>query len=224
VKGGDLRNPAIAAFATVVGVGIGLALPAAGIVLAPAVGIALIVVPGVALLATLTRGNAEGADRETVAAESLWLEFGRELRRARRNGHPLTLVRIPIAGEGEPSGDGAVALAERSRLIGRHLRLIDRAWADGDSIYLLMPESSRAAANIALDRVRAIEPGLLPLEFGLASFPGDGLTSGAILAAVQDTGTGQETPTPIRPVLLDTTEPQPHELDGERVVSDAGRQ
>jgi hypothetical protein len=69
---------------------------------------------------------------------------------------------------------------------------------DGDSIYLMLPESSRSAATVVVDRLAA-EPATAAVATArMATFPEDGLTSGALLAAVHGTAVGQ-VPIPLRP-------------------------
>lgn len=62
------------------------------------------------------------------------------------------------------------------------LRDIDQTWFALDATYLLLPESGGDAARSLVARLRREAPGLLPSSgVGVAAFPADGLTSGAIL-------------------------------------------
>jgi hypothetical protein len=122
-----------------------------------------------------------------------WMEFRRELRRARRHARPLTIVRIPRPAH-DP--DHHASAAADIRALGLKLRLTDRWWADDESIYLMLPESDRAAALPVLDRM-ADAHAAARTNARMAMFPDDGLTSGALIAAVHGP-TVERTPTPIR--------------------------
>jgi hypothetical protein len=103
-----------------------------------------------------------------------WDHLRRELDRARRYGREFALLRL--------SGDD---VEREAALLGR-LRTSDYVWAHGKATYVLLPEADRTAAEGLVARLEREAPGLLP-ERGvqLAAFPGDGLTSGALLAAVR---------------------------------------
>ena len=91
----------------------------------------------------------------------------------------------PRSGCPRTRADGRTDLATRSRRLGLHLRLVDRTWVDDGSIYVLLPESPRAAADVLITRIRADVAGAsCRSDVRLATFPEDGLTSGAIIAAV----------------------------------------
>jgi len=144
-----------------------------------------------------------------------WMEFRRELRRARRHDRPLTIVRLP-----RPIGSGASGdPAEDVRALGLKLRLTDRWWADEESIFVMLPESGRTAATPVLDRLEAVRQGSSALA-RVAAFPEDGLTSGAIIATVLGTAVGQ-VPTPIRPSVA--AEPVAYSADEELAVSESRR-
>lgn len=168
--------------------------------------------------------SAPAASSATAVAmdEAGWTEFRRELRRARRGSRPLTLVRI--AGDESPAGgsDGTDNLVARGRLLGIHLRLVDRLWVDDGSIYLLLPESPRSAADVLIARIRAVSPGQLPLHIHIATFPEDGLTGGAIIAAVNGASIGA-IPTPIRPTLTDGGEVAAFALEQDSPFGEAAR-
>jgi hypothetical protein len=138
--------------------------------------------------------------REAAAAEADWLEastaeqwteFHRELSRSRRYERRFVLIRVSFT---EPGGNGSApasrsnarASAERLRRVGAFLRSVDRAWAAEDGIYVLLPETSREMGSAFLARMRQVAPEVLPVRsVTLAAFPEDGLTSGALLAAVR---------------------------------------
>lgn len=193
------RVLALVAIATVFGAGVGLQLTGAGLAVAPGLGLWMSVVAGGAL-AVLLLGRAWEPRRDIRRGdETAWTEFRRELRRARRHQRALTLVRIP-----HPGSDAAASrdLRDLTDRIGAGLRLIDRAWVDNGSIYVMLPESSRADASVAVERLTSLDPSLSPDEVRIASFPDDGLTSGALIAAVHDMAIDR-IPIPIRPVADD---------------------
>jgi hypothetical protein len=144
--------------------------------------------------------SGEPPAAEQPAVEAAWMEFRRELRRARRHERPLTLIRIPTA----PPDDASAApdLSAMSRQIDARLRLIDRAWVDEGSIYVMLPESGRGAAATVVERLDIVAPSWSLADIRVASFPDDGLTSGAIIAAVHDAAVDQ-VPIPIRPIIED---------------------
>lgn len=109
-------------------------------------------------------------------------QFHRELLRARRLGTTLTVARFPGLGLG---AGGQRSLQRRVADLRRHLRRIDLVWVRGNDIYLLLPETDAEAASGALDRLRERVPAAFaPAEPTVVLFPRDGMTSGAILAAV----------------------------------------
>lgn len=196
------RRPpfAIAAAATVLGIGLGIAL--AGI--APGFGViagALVAIVGGSLVTAAVLATTWPASAEASADDAAWTEFRRELRRARRSARPLTLLRIPTPERTSSDSPDAGTIV---RDIGEELRLIDRTWVDGDSIYVMLPESSRAAAGEVIDRLRSVAATSAIGAAQMATFPEDGLTSGALLAAVHGSAVG-EVPIPLRPSIDEST-------------------
>jgi len=142
---------------------------------------ALVAVPVVLLSIFLYRarlvdhGSAHHATPAT--SEDAWATVHRELARARRHERPLALVRLP--------GDGRQESAlTRAEAIVPYLRRIDRVWAEHGDVNLLLPEADRAAAQRLVERLRERQPDAQASEASIASFPADGLTSGAILATL----------------------------------------
>lgn len=131
-----------------------------------------------------------------------WAEFHRELARARRFDGQFAIVCISVDGSRDPE-----ALAGVRDEIAASSRRIDRLWIDEDHILLLLPQATKAAVEVVLNRIRAQVPVALAVEPGLAMFPEHGITSGALISAVY--GNGQEdVPTPIGAVRPDFR-PQP---------------
>ena len=120
-----------------------------------------------------------------------WVEFHRELARARRFDRPFAIVRFSVG----RAPDQALLMGLRNE-IAVISRRIDRAWIDEDHILLLLPEATEAAAKAALSRIHVRVAAAVAFQPGLALFPEHGITSGALIAAVY--GNGQEdVPTPI---------------------------
>ena len=132
----------------------------------------------------------------------------------------MTVLRI--AGDELPTDgpDGPGVLSTRSRRLGLHLRLVDRTWVDDGSIYVLLPESPRAAANALIGRIRAEAPGQLPERVRIATFPDNGLTSGALIAALHD-GVVDAVPIPIRPMSVEGGETTAFVPDEELPIGEA---
>ncbi|MEA2537104.1 MAG: hypothetical protein QOF11_1338 [Chloroflexota bacterium] len=143
-----------------------------------------IAVVGLIVLLVAFMSRARLADRRVgrTAAPALtttgWEDVHRELARARRHERPLAIVRLPGA-----SGTDAAA---RSAAIAPYLRRIDRTWSEHGDVNVLLPEADRAAAEILVERLRKRQPEAVG-GANIATFPADGLTSGALLAALYGT-------------------------------------
>lgn len=191
----------VALIAALAGAGIGIEIARAGIDLAPDLAWWLGVIGVIALvlvLLTAPTGSTESIP-DTPAREG-WAEFRRELRRSRRSVRPMTIVRLP--GPADPAVAEVADLHGRARRLHTHLRLVDRTWVDEGSIYVLLPESTRVAADTLLDRLRRLTPDLVEDDVRIATFPDDGLTSGALISAVHGASLSAA-PTPIRAALAE---------------------
>jgi hypothetical protein len=135
------------------------------------VGAALLALGVVAVAATaiLRRGpvSAQG-----VSTEEGWRAFEREIARARRYDHPLTLVRVGVPDE---AGRWYDRLAP-------HLREVDVAWRDPSAIWLAVPGADETAAAPIVARLMREAPELAQVAtVRNASFPADALTAGALV-------------------------------------------
>jgi hypothetical protein len=110
----------------------------------------------------------------------------------------MTILRLP--GPADPEAAVAADLEGRSRRLHEHLRLVDRTWVDDGSVYVLLPESPRAAADSLISRLHIAAPDLVADDLRLATFPDDGLTSGALISALHGASLS-EVPTPIRAAI-----------------------
>ena len=200
----------VALIAALAGAGIGLEFARAGLALQPSLAWWLGVMGVIALvLVLITAPDEPEAAPTTTPARAGWAEFRRELRRSRRSVKSMTLLRL--RGPADPEAAAAADLPGLSRRLHEHLRLVDRTWVDDGSVYVLLPESTRASADALLARLRTIAPELLVEDLRLATFPDDGLTSGALISAVHGAALSEE-PTPIRAAVADE-DGEPIELE-----------
>jgi hypothetical protein len=129
--------------------------------------------------------RARLADHRAAAAipvassQTGWEDVHRELARARRHERPMAIVRL--------SGDPARAAGDRAASIVPYLRRIDRVWAEHGDVNLLLPDTDRTAAERLVSRLQTREPAAVGASPSIATFPVDGLTSGALLAALYGT-------------------------------------
>jgi hypothetical protein len=208
----------VALIAALAGVGIGLEIARVGIDVAPSLAFWMGIFGVLALMLVLLTAPAKPASPIAIPARAGWAEFRGELRRSRRNTRPMTLLRTlsPLSAD---------AVAEdpevRSRRLHEHLRLVDRTWVDDGAVYLLLPETSRAAADALVGRLQTIAPELLPGDVRMATFPDDGLTSGALISAVHG-ATLSQVPTPIRAAIAED-EPAAEEVAVEEPTPSAER-
>ena len=128
--------------------------------------------------------------RRQVIRLSSWEDLQRELDRSRRYGHSFSVVRLASRTRLKPRSNGAgrerrAELERRALMVGVLLRKLDRVWADGEDIYVLLPEGGRAMAESMLDRIREPLTVLVPDSVAaIATFPQDGLSIGGLLAAL----------------------------------------
>ena len=146
-----------------------------GATVASAVGLGAIA--GVVAIAGLDR-RADGRTAVDADGPGLVHHLVLELERGRRHEHPFGLVRIPA---GEP---GSPACREAAAAVREHLRTIDIAVAEGDSLYLVLPGADRAAAEGCVDRIAAATDLFDERDVRTASFPDDGITPGALLSVL----------------------------------------
>lgn len=135
-------------------------------------------------------GRAETRPRSTAGRRrairrSAFEELQNELTRSRRYEHPFFVVRIPCWSTGQERWKRGQELAfDLSSLV----RSVDRVWADGSDVYLLLPECGRERGMGMLARISDPLAELLSeaerAGISLAAFPDDGLTSGALLDAL----------------------------------------
>ncbi len=208
-----MRPAGLLALPVVLGL-VARAVGGAGMGIAVAIGSLVAVVVSLVVL-TPGRGRDIAAGGAVSDAASGWAEFHRELARARRFERPFSIVRL--AGGPDVAGD---ALTTARDGVAATARRTDRAWIDGDDVLVLLPETAPATVARFVERLVAeAAAGLTP---SVASFPDDGITSGALISVVY----GGEAPVPV-PIGTVRPDPRPvqtgsEELPVPEVVSHGG--
>ena len=110
-----------------------------------------------------------------------WTDHAPEPERSRGFGRKFSLIRIP-----RPGGATESILRAHVERIGRSLRSIDHAWMSDSGLYVLLPETDRMAANTLGRRLLRAVPELLTGNLANVSFPERGITSGALLSALDE--------------------------------------
>ncbi|MEX2225636.1 MAG: hypothetical protein WEB52_04205 [Dehalococcoidia bacterium] len=113
-------------------------------------------------------------DRETglLAEWYFRLRFEEEIARAKRYGHALAGLTIKVSA---PTADAI----ETARLAARaYLRQVDFAGDLGGVIGICLPDTSREASQVVVDRLQELVPGI---EVTTREYPGDGETLSALL-------------------------------------------
>lgn len=132
---------------------------------------------GVVTLAAIALGAGLSALSVPSAREVDWnRRFEEELERARRLGHPLTLVRVPLA-----NPEASSFLVHPSGMTGL-ARRIDLSWMEGGDLYLTLYDTRGEGAAVVLDRLR--QRGIECSEARIAVFPDGALTAGAMLQQI----------------------------------------
>jgi hypothetical protein len=150
-----------------------------------------------------------------------WQQLSRELDRSRRFDRTFSLIRVGL--EGAEGGDEG--LRTRIESLARSMRSIDSTWKSGTGLYLLLPETDRQAAATLGMRIRRVSPTLLPDSVSIVSFPDDGITSGALLEALDAAPERRSQPWAALVPSLPATEPLAIQAvdAGSDVTDDRGR-
>ena len=114
-----------------------------------------------------------------IASQTGWEDVHRELARARRYQRSMAILRLP-GGAGTDASERAIAIVP-------YLRRIDRIWSEHGDVNVLLPDTDRAAAERLVGRLQARQPAAVGPSPAIATFPVDGLTSGALLAVLYGT-------------------------------------
>jgi hypothetical protein len=120
----------------------------------------------------------------------------RELDRSRRHRRSFALLRLSLASGAATTGPAAPddVDGQMLSLVGASLRLTDRAWRAGNDVVVLLPEAGRETAADLAARLERLAPGRFVPPAGIAVFPEDGLTSGALVDALDRDATGESMP------------------------------
>ncbi len=153
----------------------------------------------VALLTAFHGGRSrKAAEAQRPSFSESWDAFRRELDRSRRFGRKFVLMRIPAREMLQATGGNASAARGPLGAIPVAFRAIDQSWTMDGSVYAVLPESDRTAAMALIARLRASMPDAAALdEIQIAEFPGDGLTTGALVASLRAAPAPGEVP-PVR--------------------------
>ena len=126
--------------------------------------------------------------------------FRAELDRARRHRRTFALARLALAHDAGvvagASGASGIDLATLE-LVGSSLRITDHAWLEDGDVIVLLPESDRETAEALAERLHAAAPDRFTGRPSFAVFPDDGLTSGALLDALERGVRGDARPAPL---------------------------
>jgi hypothetical protein len=158
--------------------------------------VGLIVVTG---LCSIAAWITTRPDRDALTAIGLDA-FRAELDRARRHRRTFAMARLELAkpADGGAAPDGpTITDTATIQLIGASLRITDHAWLDDGDVVILLPESDRATAESFAERVRVNAAGRFTERLGIAAFPDDGLTSNALLDALERGMDGAPMPSPM---------------------------
>jgi hypothetical protein len=193
--------PAIAAI--VVGLATIVVIRATGLVSGWSADLVLAVIAG-AIAATAVADRA--AFRRGIAVPTWYDELHREFDRARRHGRPFALIRaeLPTSSRRRLVGVMDGLARQLPEMVGTGLRITDRVWVEDDALVVLAPEADQAAAQALAARLQdAMHEGVgsrSDLRWSIAVFPDDGLTTGALLAALDHGARGRSLPSPISPL------------------------
>lgn len=112
----------------------------------------------------------------------------REMDRARRHERPLAIARLHLGRDPRmPRSSSGRRLGSLDSVdVRRLLRSTDRIWRQGRSLYLLLPETTAAAARHLIARAAEALPGITH-DARVVAFPEDGVTMGALFEALGGT-------------------------------------
>ena len=183
--------------AILVGVAIGFYTGMSGAVTVTAEMLGVIGLTLIGLVTAFYGGRISGrSERLQVAPHRSWDAFRRELDRARRFERPFVLLRIPGV---EVPPDGLTASFAGLGALPLMVRSIDQVLPIDGSMYVVLPEATRASAEQMIARLRVAIPGDPALDrVEAVEFPGDGLTTGALVANLRPISELREDRPPVR--------------------------
>lgn len=187
----------------VAGLAVAIALCSAATGLAVANGAVIVALAAAAVTAALLAALVAGTADPRIRTRDLLRVSGaealrRELDRARRHRRTFAIIRLPIVDQLRLLDDATDGIADATlRALGTMLRVTDWAWVHDGAVLVLLPEADRATAVAFLDRARVAAPERFAGPAGIALFPDDGVTSGALLDAAENDLLGRDLPTPM---------------------------
>jgi GGDEF domain-containing protein len=121
-------------------------------------------------------------NRQSTAAQ-----LHAEIARAARRGDSLAVAVVrPAIGRAADGGGGGLELPRAASLLRSNLRAADWVGLVGTDLLLLLPDTNRGQADLAVTRLRArasnAEPPVPALQIGVAVYPDDGTTAAALIA------------------------------------------
>lgn len=112
-------------------------------------------------------------------------DIRREVDRARRHEHAVSLAKITVPSHSAPDVTARLTEAIHPTGAGRAgPRSADRFWRTGGSVYLLLPETTAEGARTVVRRAIHADPTLATSDWQVASFPEDAITVGALFEAL----------------------------------------
>ncbi len=150
--------------------------------------------PSVAPIEPVQDGFVRAEPWNPAAQPDPWDTLRREIDRSRRYRHPVTLIRAQPSAAASPAPRprrearvrrGADPTLELVEAVRRMLRSGDAAWSERGEIFVVLAETDGLAAGALVARLRSCAVGALAdADIHMASFPEDGLTIGALRAAI----------------------------------------
>jgi hypothetical protein len=135
-------------------------------------------------------GDALVVEADEAGPQDPWIEFQREMKRSRRTGRPLAILRLTGPSDDRALLDVATTLAEL-------VRDVDRVWVEQRELFVLLPETDPAEAAVLAERLdRRAARVLQGMALAMACFPTDALTSDDLLARLRGAPPVATRPTP----------------------------
>lgn len=202
-----LSNLILGISAIVVGVAIGYYAGMSGALTVSAGMLGFIGLMLVGLVTAFHGGRMSGrADRPSGASHRSWDAFRRELDRARRFERAFVLLRFP--GVDVAAADGSTTALGTLGALPLMVRSIDQVLPIDGSVYVVLPETTLESAHQLIGRLRIAVPGDPALDrVEAVEFPGDGVTTGALVANLRPIGDLGTDRAPVR-LVPPLTEPE----------------
>jgi hypothetical protein len=123
-----------------------------------------------------------------------WATVRTELARSRRHDRRFAIVGIPEAVWSPPSAEPPAKAQlglDIAESVQAQVRRPDRAWVDDAMLHLLLTDCDQTQGRAFLERARAVMPQVFADDrVNLVIFPDDGITLGALVAALREGNPG----------------------------------